>query len=142
MYCQFLIKKVQIFMSFFLLYFITFIVLLFIDSLWIFNMMFFYKKHIGYLFSKNFIFFPALLFYLLYSFSLLYLIINSSKNYKELLVKSSLFGLTCYATFNLTNNTLIYSWPSIVTLVDSFWGSLGAIIVSSIVWYIKFNVIK
>ncbi|KKS35025.1 MAG: hypothetical protein UU97_C0003G0039, partial [candidate division WWE3 bacterium GW2011_GWD1_42_14] len=53
-----------------------------------------------------------------------------------------LFGLVCYATYDLTNQATINNWPTIVTVVDLIWGTLLTASVSGVVFVIasKLNV--
>jgi uncharacterized membrane protein len=67
---------------------------------------------------------PAILFYLLYVAGIL-IFVNGSRqaNWPSTLLYGALFGLFCYATFDLTSLSLLkhWSWPGAV--VDISWGA-------------------
>ena len=45
---------------------------------------------------------------------------------------AALFGLICYATYDLTNLATVKSWPLIVTVVDMIWGTILSTAVGSV----------
>jgi uncharacterized membrane protein len=52
------------------------------------------------------------------------------------LLFGALFGLVCYATYDLTNLAVTKDWPLLVTLVDLAWGATLATSVSAITYLI------
>ena len=52
------------------------------------------------------------------------------------LLYGALFGLVCYATYDLTNLALAKNWPLLVTIVDLMWGAFLAASVSTITYLI------
>jgi len=34
-----------------------------------------------------------------------------------------LFGLVCYATYDLTNLATVKDWPVLITIIDLLWGA-------------------
>jgi uncharacterized membrane protein len=84
---------------------------------------------------------PAILFYLLYVIGIL-VFVNGSPNatWQTTLLYGALFGLFCYATFELTSLSLLKHWTWTVVVVDVSWGTfvtavsatLGLIITNAI----------
>jgi uncharacterized membrane protein len=52
------------------------------------------------------------------------------------LLFGALFGLVCYATYDLTNLAIAKDWPLLVTIVDLIWGAVLAASVSTITYFI------
>jgi uncharacterized membrane protein len=52
------------------------------------------------------------------------------------LLYGALFGLVCYATYDLTNLAVAKDWPLLVTLVDLAWGAVLAASVSIVTYFI------
>ncbi len=92
-----------------------------------------YLEKIGHLMATNPNFIAAGFFYLIYILGLVVLVtipnIKSNGNYLQLLLMGGLYGLVCYATYDLTNQATLKDWPLIVTIIDLLWGTfLTAII--------------
>jgi uncharacterized membrane protein len=62
---------------------------------------------------------PAILFYLLYVVGILIFVSRSQST----LIYGALFGLFCYATFDLTSLALLKHWSWAVAAVDISWGA-------------------
>lgn len=90
----------------------------------------FYQAHIGHILAKSPNFVAAGAFYLIYILGLVYFVIEPSLSndapLKKTLLEGALFGLVCYATYDLTNQATVHKWPVIVTVVDLLWGSFLA----------------
>jgi uncharacterized membrane protein len=72
---------------------------------------------------------PAILFYLLYVAGILIFVSGpATATWSSALIYGALFGLFCYATFELTSMSLLVHWSWKVVAVDISWG----IIVSAI----------
>ena len=66
---------------------------------------------------------PAILFYLLYVTGILVFVNGQdSATWRSTLLYGALFGLFCYATFELTSLSLLRHWTWPVVLVDVSWG--------------------
>ena len=67
---------------------------------------------------------PAVLFYLIYVVGVL-IFVNGGADatWRSTLVYGALFGLFCYATFELTSLSLLKHWTWAVVVVDVSWGS-------------------
>ena len=68
---------------------------------------------------------PAILFYLLYVAGIL-VFVNASANatWQSTLIYGAMFGLSCYATFELTSLSLLKHWTWPVVIVDVSWGTV------------------
>ena len=68
---------------------------------------------------------PAILFYLLYVVGVLIFVSGSGgATWQSTLLYGALFGLFCYATFDLTALALLKHWSWLVALVDIGWGAV------------------
>ena len=67
---------------------------------------------------------PAILFYLLYVGGILIFVSGPrSATWQTTLLYGALFGLFCYATFDLTSLSLLKHWTWPVAIVDVSWGA-------------------
>jgi uncharacterized membrane protein len=67
---------------------------------------------------------PAILFYLLYVAGILTFVSGSATaTPPSTLLYGALFGLFCYATFELTSLSLLKHWTWPVVIVDVSWGT-------------------
>jgi uncharacterized membrane protein len=99
----------------------------------------FYAKQIGALLKTDVNWAAAILFYLLFTVGLVLFVIIPAlekSSWTHALVYGALFGLVCYATYDLTNLALAKDWPLIVTIVDLIWGAVLAASVSVITYFI------
>jgi uncharacterized membrane protein len=68
---------------------------------------------------------PAVLFYLLYVVGILVFVSGGREaTFQSALLYGALFGLFCYATFELTSLSILKHWTWRVAAVDAGWGSL------------------
>jgi uncharacterized membrane protein len=68
---------------------------------------------------------PAILFYLLYVAGILVFVSGSpAATWQTTLPFGALFGLFCYATFDLTSLALLKHWSWAVAAVDITWGAI------------------
>lgn len=69
---------------------------------------------------------PAILFYVLYVLGIVIFAIKPAlvtKRWSEAATKGALLGFFCYATYDLTNQATLKTWPATVTIVDMSWGT-------------------
>ena len=120
------------------LFFITLVVFLGIDSLWLGLVApKFYQSQIGYIMTDSPNFLAAGLFYLLFVFGMLVFIVDPAVRGQTLgwaVLRGALFGLVTYATYDLTNFATLTGWPVLVTVVDLAWGTVlsGAVALVSV----------
>ncbi len=68
---------------------------------------------------------PAVLFYLLYVLGVLIFVSGSPvATTQSTLIYGALFGLFCYATFELTSLSLLKHWTWPVAILDMSWGAI------------------
>jgi uncharacterized membrane protein len=67
---------------------------------------------------------PAALFYLLYVVGILVFVSAQGRRPRSTLLYGALFGLFCYATFDLTALALLKHWSWAVAVVDVSWGAV------------------
>lgn len=99
----------------------------------------FYAKEIGFLLKNDVNWTAAIIFYLLFIIGLVVFVIQPALNKGALshaVLYGALFGLICYATYDLTNLATVKDWPYTVTAVDLLWGTVLASSVSSISYLI------
>ena len=95
----------------------------------------FYAKHLGYLMSKTPNLLAAGLFYLIYIFAMVVLVVTpglEKGSFWSTVLSGALFGLCCYATYDLTNLATVQGWHLIVTIVDLIWGTVLSATIAAI----------
>ena len=107
---------------------VAFITFLAIDGLWLTIVAKdFYAKHLGFIMTKTPNLTAALIFYVIYVFTMVVLIISPALQKGSLMtaiLTGALFGLCAYATYDLTNLATLKDWPLLVTIVDLIWGTV------------------
>ncbi|MGD9923610.1 MAG: DUF2177 family protein [Pseudorhodoplanes sp.] len=69
---------------------------------------------------------PAAIFYLLYPVGMvIFVSYAAGSDWQHTLLYGALFGLFCYATFDLTALALLKGWTWPATLVDIAWGTFA-----------------
>ena len=69
---------------------------------------------------------PAILFYVLYVVGIVMFAIKpalETGRWSGAAAKGALFGFFCYATYDLTNQATLKTWPATVTIIDMGWGT-------------------
>jgi uncharacterized membrane protein len=121
----------------FLVAFLTFLA---IDGLWLTVVAKdFYAKHLGFIMTKTPNLTAALLFYVIYIFTMVVLVISPALQKGSLMtaiLTGALFGLCAYATYDLTNLATLKDWPLLVTIVDLIWGTVLSASVAGISYLI------
>lgn len=115
---------------------ITLPLLLALDALWLgLIAKNFYQKEIGLLMKTEINWIAAFAFYVLFVIGLVNFVIIPAiekGSWVHSLSLGALFGLICYATYDLTNLATFKDWPLSVTIVDMIWGAVIASTVSSL----------
>lgn len=127
-----------------ILYILTLLVLSVFDVTWLYTMGAQYKAWLGHLFAPTANFTPAVIFYLLYAFGIVYFVLapalakgtTIASGAWTVFLSGAIFGLLCYATYDLTNHATMLRWPTIVTVVDIVWGTLLTGLTSVIVFVV------
>lgn len=96
----------------------------------------FYKTHLGYIMAAKPNWLAAGIFYLIFVLGVTVFIVYPGWKNDDGLLKiaflGALFGLTAYATYDLTNQATLKNWPVIVTVVDLAWGAVISASVSAL----------
>ena len=99
----------------------------------------FYQKYLGDLMAKNPNFMAAAIFYIIYLAGLMLLVVvpaGKAHSLMQALWGGALFGLVCYATYDLTSQAVIKNWPVRVTLVDLAWGTFVSTVVALVGYWV------
>lgn len=115
---------------------LVFVLLIAIDSIWLFLMRNFYNKAIGENMKTKPNLWAASLFYVLYSIGVTIFVVNSSESLLQGLLLGFLFGVVAYATYDLTNLTTLKNWSVKMTVIDIAWGGILTSIVSLVTIYL------
>lgn len=85
----------------------------------------FYRTHLGFLMADTVQWWAAAVFYVIFAAGLLVFVVqpNLSAPLLRVVLLGAFFGLAMYATYDLTNQATVRSWPLIVTIVDLVWGA-------------------
>ncbi|MGU3493463.1 DUF2177 family protein [Xanthobacteraceae bacterium A53D] len=109
-------------------YVATALAFLAIDAVWLTAMgNRFYKPLMGDMVLEGFRPLPALVFYLIYTAGIIIFAVSpalDSGRWTTALTYGALFGFFCYATYDLTNQATLKSWPVALTIVDITWGTV------------------
>lgn len=99
----------------------------------------FYQAQIGHLMKSDINWTAAIIFYLIFIAGLVVFVIGPAvekNSWVYALLFGALFGVVCYATYDLTNLAVAKDWPLLVTIVDLAWGAVLAGSVSAITFFI------
>lgn len=99
----------------------------------------FYAKQIGALMKPDINWIAAIIFYLLFIVGLVVFVVAPAmekNSWTHAVLFGALFGLVCYATYDLTNLAVTKDWPLLVTIVDLVWGAVLAASVSVVTYVI------
>lgn len=111
-----------------------------IDMVWLgFVAKDFYRGQIGALMKSDVNWTAAIIFYMIFIAGLVVFVIAPAVekgSWTHALLFGALFGLVCYATYDLTNLALAKDWPLLVTLVDLAWGAILSASVSTATYFI------
>ena len=107
-------------------YFLTLIVFLAIDLLWLgLIAKGFYAKHLHNFLSDNVNWTAALIFYALFVVGIFIFAVLPSVDKGSIInavIYGGLFGFFTYATYDLTNLATLQNWPIKVVIIDILWG--------------------
>ena len=86
-----------------------------------------YQQGLGHLMAAKPQLVPAALFYLLFPAGLMLFAVlpGSETSVMKAALLGGLFGFFAYATYDLTNLTILRDWPVGLSLLDVAWGTLA-----------------
>ena len=99
----------------------------------------FYRAQIGTLMKPDVNWLAAIIFYVIFIAGLIVFVISPAMekgSWTHAVFFGALFGLVCYATYDLTNLAVAKDWPLLVTIIDLIWGAVLAASVSTITYFI------
>ncbi len=85
-----------------------------------------YRPNIGHLMAGQFNLAPAIVFYLIYVAGILVLAVAPSLaggDWRAVALRGAALGFVAFATYDLTNQSVLRDWPWIVSLADIAWGT-------------------
>ena len=85
-----------------------------------------YRPMLGDLLARDFEVLPALAFYALYVFGVVFLAAVPALRlggWRTALINGAVLGLVAYGTYDFTNQATLRHWPTIVTGLDLAWGT-------------------
>jgi uncharacterized membrane protein len=93
-----------------------------------------YRPALGELLAPAFRPLPALVFYFCYVGAIVWFAVRPGLELgaPHAVLNGALFGAIAYATYDLTNQATLKSWPATVTLVDIAWGAAATALASGI----------
>ena len=106
---------------------ITFPIIIILDYIWIqiIAKSFYMTQLADFMAPKPYI--PAaVVFYIIYSVAIAYFVVSPALGTNSImyaLAVGAFFGLVAYATWDLTNMTIMANWPFALTIVDIAWGA-------------------
>ncbi len=103
----------------------------------------FYRTQIGGLMKPDVNWTAAIIFYLIFIAGLVVFVISPAmekRSWTYALLFGAMFGLVCYATYDLTNLAVAKDWPLLVTIVDLIWGAVLAASVSIVTYFIAHKI--
>ncbi len=122
------------------LYFLTLLVFLAIDILWLTviskNL---YSTYLSHLLAENPRLVPAVIFYIVFVVGIIVFAVlpgYMDKSITKTILLGALFGALSYATYDLTNLATLKDWPVLITVIDILWGSTVSVLTSVAGYYI------
>jgi uncharacterized membrane protein len=103
------------------------VAMLVLDAIWLSTMAeLLYRPQLGDLLADQFRPYPAMVFYGLYLFGVVYFAVAPALRgggWRSAALNGALFGLVAYGTYDLTNQATLRHWPVLVTTLDMIWGA-------------------
>ncbi|ALE16352.1 membrane protein [Altererythrobacter epoxidivorans] len=87
-----------------------------------------YRPVIGEMMADSFRVVPALLFYVIYLFGMVYFAIRpglEAGSVVSAMLNGAILGALCYATFDLTSQAVFKTWSSYISVMDIAWGAVA-----------------
>lgn len=87
----------------------------------------FYRPALGDILAEEFRLGAAVPFYLLYVAGTVWFAVRPGliEGIRAAALNGALLGALCYGTFDLTNQVIMRTWPTYVTVTDIFWGAFA-----------------
>ncbi len=125
-------------MKFLIAYFVTALVFLIIDYIWLgFVMKDYFQSQLKHLMADEVNFSIAALFYLFYAAGVVYLCINPALvegDWTKALINGAILGFLAYGAYDVTNAATLRDWPIPMSIIDVAWGT-GLTALSAVAGY-------
>ncbi len=98
-----------------------------------------YKSHLGFLMNDSVRWGAAALFYVLFIIGLVTFAVLPALRNQDIwlaLGYGALFGLICYATYDLTNYATLRGWPLKIVVYDISWGAVISAVSAGAAYFI------
>jgi uncharacterized membrane protein len=109
-------------------YVATAVAFLAIDAVWLSNMAnVIYRPVMGDMMLSGFRLAPAIVFYLIFVFGLVFFAVRPgllAGSGMVTLLNGALLGFIAYATYDLTNQATLKNWSWTLTIADMIWGTV------------------
>jgi len=106
----------------------TLIALVAIDFVWLSTMADrLYRPTLGDMLAPQFRLVPAVAFYLIYAAGLTFLAVRTgltSGSIATAVIYGAAVGFMAYATYDLTNQSTLKNWSTVLTVADLIWGTV------------------
>jgi uncharacterized membrane protein len=83
-----------------------------------------YNEALGHLMRPEPLWAAAAAFYLAYPVGIVVFGILPAGSWRQVAMRSGLYGLLAYATYDLTNLATLQDWPLDIVLLDMAWGAV------------------
>ena len=127
-------------------YFIAAIIFGILDYLWLSNMAgTLYRPVIGEIMADEFRKAPAMIFYAIYLFGIVWFGIKpalASGQWTTALLNGALFGGIAYATYDLTSQAVLKVWSTKISLYDIAWGAFATGVTAALTAYLVLKFVK
>jgi uncharacterized membrane protein len=97
----------------------------------------FVRRQVGHYLAERPDLTAAAIFYLIFTFGILYFCVYPAESAGRALFNGALFGLVTYATYELVNRALIAQWPWTLVVVDIAWGVFAGAMATWVSFKIK-----
>ncbi|MGR9249532.1 DUF2177 family protein [Rhizobium leguminosarum] len=118
----------------------TLIAFVAIDFVWLSTMADrLYRPTLGDMLAPQFRLVPAVTFYLIYAAGLTFLAVRTglmSGSIATAVIYGAAVGFMAYATYDLTNQSTLKNWSTVLTIADLIWGTVLSAAVSGVGFWV------
>ena len=127
-------------------FFVAAIIFGVLDALWLNNVAVgMYRSTVGNLMADELRMAPALVFYLIYLFGMLWFAIRpglTSGQWTSALVNGAFLGFVAYATFDFTSQAVFKGWTWKLSIIDIAWGTFATGVTSAATAWLVLRFVK
>jgi uncharacterized membrane protein len=100
-----------------------------------------YQRELGALLRPDILKLPALAFYVGYPAGLLALALHPlPESWATVLLRSMVYGVVAYGTYELTNLATLKGWPPRLALLDLAWGTAATTAAGGLAWWVLIKI--